>query len=147
MKKTAHIYRILDANLNRLGEALRVLEEYYRFLEERAGVCAALKKLRHELVLMERHLGKKNLLEHRDTTSDCFSKANTPQELDRGGTMDLLTANFKRSQEATRVIEEYSKITGPREVPDVAKTIRFTLYKLEKDLCGGRATQKGRKGA
>ena len=52
------VYRVLDANLNRLREALRVVEEYYRFIESRSDVCAGLKSLRHSLIGIEASLGR-----------------------------------------------------------------------------------------
>lgn len=79
-----HIYRILDANLNRLREALRVIEEYYRFMDEREDVCISLKKMRHTLVQVEDELGKDRLLGNRDTTTDCFAGSTRPEELARG---------------------------------------------------------------
>lgn len=145
MVKTTGIYRILDANLNRLREALRVIEEYFRFIDERPAVCVMLKKARHALVGLERRLDRRALLAGRDTRSDCFASAVRPEELGRAGLADLLTANFRRGQEACRVLEEYAKTAGCAGSPETAKTIRFTLYKLEKDLLGGERGKKGQK--
>jgi hypothetical protein len=140
------IYRVLDANLNRLREALRVIEEYYRFIDGRPRVCVALKKARHSLIAIETMLGKETLLLHRDTASDCFAEGNRPEELAREGLDALLSANFRRGQEASRVIEEYAKVAaGGREAADGAKTVRFTLYKLEKDLLSGKRHGTGEK--
>ena len=136
-----YIYRVLDANLNRLREALRVIEEYYRFMDEREDVCITLKEMRHTLVQVEEELGKELLLEHRDTATDCFAKETRPEELARAGIHGLLSANFKRGQEATRVIEEYSKIIVARAVPGMAKQVRFALYNLEKKLLTGPADE------
>jgi thiamine-phosphate pyrophosphorylase len=44
----------------------------------------------------------------------------------------VLSGNFKRAQEAARVIEEYAKISPAAHVSEKAKTIRFSLYDLEK---------------
>ena len=41
--------RILDANFNRAREALRVVEDYARFVLNDAAACGAIKQLRHEL--------------------------------------------------------------------------------------------------
>ncbi len=50
MARVNHIaFRIIDANLNRAREALRVMEEYTRFGLDDAGLTAALKETRHEL--------------------------------------------------------------------------------------------------
>jgi thiamine-phosphate pyrophosphorylase len=134
------IYRVLDANLNRLREALRVVEEYYRFIDSRSDVCAGLKSLRHSLIGIEASLGRDALLTNRDPEGDCFAGENRPEELDRSGLDGLLAANFKRGQEAGRVIEEYAKMIGLAAGPQLsesAKKIRFALYTLEKDLLGG----------
>jgi thiamine-phosphate pyrophosphorylase len=143
------IYRILDANLNRLREALRVIEEYYRFIDERPVVCVELKKARHTLIEMEAKLGREALLGHRDTDGDCFAGETRPEERARAGLAGLLAANFKRGQEACRVIEEYAKVavgeSDSTSVAESAKAARFTLYKFEKELLGGKRNGTGKK--
>jgi thiamine-phosphate pyrophosphorylase len=135
--KPDNIYRVLDANLNRLREALRVIEEYFRFMDGREDVCITLKKMRHSLVGVEGELGNERLLGQRDTPTDCFAETTRPEELARAGGVDaLLCANFKRGQEALRVIEEYSKLVSAPSVPETAKRLRFTLYNLEKTVMG-----------
>jgi hypothetical protein len=131
------IYRVLDANLNRLREALRVIEEYYRFIDERPAACRKLKKLRHTLAGIEGALGRRALLDNRDTAGDCFADRNRPEELGRRGLGALLAANFKRGQEACRVIEEYAKVIGGKGLSEKAKRARFALYAFEKELFGG----------
>lgn len=130
------IYRILDANLNRLREALRVLEEYFRFLALNPARAIRLKKLRHDLLSIETALGRTNLLTSRHTSSDPFSKTVRAEELARASIRDLLAANLRRGQEAARCIEEYAKLL---KNPDVfcieqAKRVRFALYALEQKL-------------
>ena len=131
----AGVYRILDANCNRLREALRVSEEYFRFIMNLKEPAIALKQLRHALVSVEKRLGQEILLQCRDTGTDCFSGGNRPEEMCRGTTVDLLRASFKRAQEAARSIEEYAKLTETPEVSENAKQIRFTLYQLEQRHC------------
>jgi len=127
-------YRILDANCNRLREGLRLIEEYYRFVENNETLTIAFKSLRHKLKNVEQLLGRDNLLQHRDTTTDCFSRDNRPEELTRDCIDDIVNAGFKRAQEASRVIEEYAKIIDSPDVSSIAKLIRFELYTFEKDL-------------
>ena len=127
------VYRILDANLNRLREALRVIEEYFRFIRNEETPSIKLKELRHRIIDIEQELGQAELLQHRDTERDCFANVNRSEELDRKGDSALARANFKRAQEASRVIEEYSKIGGHAGVSEKAKEIRFVLYKMEKE--------------
>jgi len=45
----------------------------------------------------------------------------------------LIQANFKRVQEATRVVEEYARVVAPRAVMP-AKRIRFAVYDLEQEV-------------
>jgi thiamine-phosphate pyrophosphorylase len=127
------IHRILDANFNRLREALRVVEEYYRFILEDESACVKLKAMRHSLSDMERAVGQNSLLDGRDTDSDCFASTSRPEEMVRSNAETVLRANFKRAQEACRVIEEYAKLpTETEAVSRQAKEIRFSLYAMEK---------------
>ncbi len=132
MTESDSIYRVLDANINRLREALRVIEEYYRFFKNDAPVALTLKKLRHSVKEIELYLGREPLLKGRNTFSDCFADKNRPEELQRENVTDILAASCKRAQEASRVIEEYAKITDYPEISEKAKTIRFSLYNVEK---------------
>lgn len=146
MGKTTGIYRIIDANLNRLREALRVIEEYYRFIDSRPVICVRLKTVRHSFVDAEKAVGKGQLLRERDTVTDCFSNGNRPEELRRDDVGALLCANFKRGQEACRVLEEFAKIKGGPLLCDKAKQARFALYSLEKELLGGKEKKRERRG-
>jgi thiamine-phosphate pyrophosphorylase len=89
--------------------------------------------MRHSLSDMERAVGEKSLLDGRDTGSDCFASTSRPEEMDRANAESVLRANFKRAQEACRVIEEYAKPAAETEaVSRGAKEIRFSLYAMEK---------------
>jgi thiamine-phosphate pyrophosphorylase len=132
---TNAVYRVLDANCNRLREALRVIEEYFRFLSNTETTAIELKQLRHSLVAIETDLGAATLLANRDTATDCFAGRNRPEEMVRSSAADLLRANFKRAEEAARVIEEYAKLEHAPSVSERAKKIRFALYLLEQRTC------------
>jgi len=131
---STQILRIIDANLNRLREALRVIEEYFRFLTADKRRASALKLMRHSLNGIEATLGGVALVASRDVATDPFAYANRPEELSRSCARDVLRANFKRGQEAARVIEEFAKISAVPPVSQKAKTVRFSLYVLEKEL-------------
>jgi thiamine-phosphate pyrophosphorylase len=126
------VYRVLDANLNRLREALRVIEEYFRFFIANESVAITLKKLRHSLEEIESGAGTQALLACRDTKNDPFANVNRPEELGRSTPEQVVCGNFKRGQEAARVIEEYLKITPVAHLSEKAKILRFSLYDLEK---------------
>lgn len=111
-----------------------MVEEFFRFIREDEEASIGLKQMRHLLVEMERALGPRNLLRNRDVENDCFASVNRPEEMVRAAKSDILAANFKRAQEASRVIEEYSKLSSSPEVSEKAKKIRFSLYALEKTV-------------
>ncbi|KMQ50807.1 Thiamin-phosphate pyrophosphorylase [Chitinispirillum alkaliphilum] len=127
----------MDANLNRLREALRVIEEYFRFLQNSEKNSIEIKKMRHSLIDIETALGKEKLLKFRDTDSDCFAGECRPEELNRQSGEDILRANFIRAQEASRVIEEYVKICQTSSISESAKKLRFSLYSIEKKVFTG----------
>jgi len=132
-KNQCRTFRILDANFNRLREALRVVEEYYRFIREDEEICVKLKAMRHSVADMEKTIGPASLLNGRDTESDCFASESRPEEMGRSNAEAVLRANFKRAQEACRVIEEYAKpATETETVSRRAKETRFSLYAMEK---------------
>jgi hypothetical protein len=114
-----------------------VIEEYYRFMANNEAAAAELKRLRHELMEIEGNFGPRLLLQHRDSANDCFADAVRPEEMRRSGAGGLLTANFKRAQEAARVIEEYAKIIDGAEASERAKKLRFSLYRMEQRFNGG----------
>jgi chromosome segregation ATPase len=128
------ILRVIDVNLNRLREALRVIEEHYRFLRTDKDRAASFKSLRHSLEDIEAGIGREKLLASRDIASDPFANENRPEELVRATAADVLRANFKRGQEASRVLEEYAKVSPAPGLSQTAKTVRFSLYTLEKDI-------------
>jgi thiamine-phosphate pyrophosphorylase len=125
---------VIDANLNRLREGLRVIEEFFRFVRNNKDKSIELKLLRHSTIDLESGFGLKKLLKSRDTTSDPFADKNRKEELRRTDNQTILLASFKRSQEAARVIEEYAKITDHVNLSEKAKLIRFSLYNMEKEV-------------
>lgn len=129
---TDAIYRVIDANLNRLREALRVIEEYFRFISTDKNISIQLKLLRHSLEEFENGFNLKSLLCSRDVETDPFASKNRDEELNRSTLSEILTANFKRTQEAARVLEEYSKLTDKPDLSEKAKETRFSLYEIEK---------------
>jgi thiamine-phosphate pyrophosphorylase len=135
MQNQNQLYRILDANFNRLREALRVVEEFFRFVAEDESACVELKRMRHALTGMEAAVGQGALLENRDTANDCLASESRPEEMDRANAAGVLNANFKRAQEACRVIEEYAKAVGTEgagQASRSAKETRFLLYDMQK---------------
>lgn len=131
--ETENVYRVLDANLNRLREGIRVVEEYYRFVSSNDGLAKELKILRHMVRDIDDGICTRKLLNARDSESDPFSVGLIAKEGQRGNMNELLSANLRRAQEAARVLEEYLKvIDGLSSLSYIAKKIRFALYTIEK---------------
>ena len=134
--------RIIDANLNRASEGLRLLEDVTRFILNDAALTQQLKSMRHDLASEAKSLGIK-LLSQRDSEHDIGATLTLPSPL-KGeglgeGQQDLLgviTANAKRVAESLRVIEELAKLPEISPMLNSSKfeQVRFTLYALEKKL-------------
>ena len=103
--------RLIDANLNRISEGLRLLEDVARFILNDAALSAALKSLRHEL-LGEYSSFQKELLSARDSAQDVAAFAE--EQMSRTDLPAIVTANARRVEESLRVLEEISKL------PDLA---------------------------
>jgi len=134
------VYRVLDANNNRLREGLRVVEDYYRLVCD-DGRALLVKDLRHRLrALFDEGLSQA-CLEQRRAADDIGARTFTRSEADRGDWPVLLQANLKRAQEAARVIEECAKLLGRPELAIESKALRFALYELEQDVLDGRSAK------
>jgi thiamine-phosphate pyrophosphorylase len=127
------IFRILDANFNRLREALRVIEESERFFHENIKNSSVLKQLRDLCRDAYCDLPQDELLANRESANDLGRTSAGVGEMERAGISEIVVANFKRAQEASRVIEEYAKTINVA-VSKKAKEIRFCLYDIEKNM-------------
>ena len=134
--------RILDVNLNRAREALRVIEDHARFALDDADAAARAKTLRHDLRRLRELLGPPELLAARAIESDVGRDAKTPAELDRASPADVLTAALARLAEAARSLGEYAKLTSP-DAAALAERIRYEAYALE-PLLATRSTLRAR---
>ncbi|CAN0591673.1 unnamed protein product, partial [Laminaria digitata] len=128
---------MIDANLNRCREGLRVMEDSARFVVEDASLSERLKHARHALRSGIEALGLSSvdLLRARDAGSDVGTTLSTQAEMQRSDLRDLASAAAKRSSEALRVIEEAVKTMGAAGSP--FESIRYVLYDIERDLILG----------
>ncbi len=127
------IYRVIDANLNRLKEGLRTVEEHARLIWGDSSLTKRSKEIRHEVtVLVERYLSWDDLLSNRNSIQDVGQHLDPETELTREGISSVLVSNLKRVQEAARVLEEYSKLVNTN-LSMGFKNIRFDLYNLEQE--------------
>ena len=120
--------RLIDANLNRLREGIRVVEDIFRYVYNNKQISSQLKTLRHQ----SRIECYESLLDSRDIKNDCL-KQTTKSEASRADMYSILIANFKRAQESSRVLEEFTKLEENNS-SEIFKNIRYELYHLEKSL-------------
>ena len=120
------IARILDANLDRSREGLRVLEDWFRFSTESVEGAEDFKDMRQRLAAW--HSDRYRIA--RDTPNDPGTQLHHEKEARRDSLNTLLKANFSRVQEALRVLEEYAKLDNPDMAAD-CKQMRYRTYVLE----------------
>ena len=121
--------RLLDANLDRAREGLRVLEDWARFALERPDLVARCKDLRQRLGLL--HRDRYKLARH--TAGDPAAGMGHPAQTYRQLPQRVLAANAARVQEALRVLEEFGRGVDPQLASEAA-AIRYALYDLEVEL-------------
>lgn len=122
------LYRVIDANLNRLKEGIRVVEDLQRYLHNNKELSQKLKSLRH----LAKYEDIDALLKHRDSINDVL-RPSMEDELNRTDLKSIIIANFKRAQESSRVLEELFKLHSFKESENF-KHIRYELYDLEKEI-------------
>jgi thiamine-phosphate pyrophosphorylase len=127
--------RIIDANLNRAGEGLHLLEELARLALDDAGLTKRLKNMRHEIVRGDLAFNKE-LIQSRNSAGDVGIDIEVPEEGKDKELPIMVVSNARRVQEALRILEEMAKIPGttPQLDPDKFKKARFDLYDIEQKL-------------
>ena len=124
--------RLLDANLNRVQVALRVIEDVLRF-EYSKKDFRQIKTLRHHFSELAFELREKisGLIDSRDVDSD-------PGKADMSGAyknaFSVLYANLQRAKEGLRAIEEALRLLEKVEYANSASEMRFLIYSLEKEI-------------
>jgi thiamine-phosphate pyrophosphorylase len=124
------IMRIIDANLNRLTEGLRVVEDVFRYALDDAGLQQRLKSMRHRIASS---VDTAPFIASRDAARDVGMHAQGLLENRRGSLGDIVRSNLKRVQEACRVLEEVFKLENPG-ASTLMKELRYESYQVERDL-------------
>ncbi|MCM8799555.1 MAG: thiamine-phosphate pyrophosphorylase [Candidatus Omnitrophica bacterium] len=126
------IYRIIDVNINRTQEGLRVCEEIARFVLNSLYFTKKIKGLRHNLKTLVKRLPFEELLKARDTLSD-IGKITFKSESKRKNWQEIFSANIQRVKESLRVLEEFSKLINSK-ISIRFKELRYRIYELEKRI-------------
>jgi thiamine-phosphate pyrophosphorylase len=124
--------RILDANLNRAREAMRVMEDFARFALNDDALSMSLKQLRHELAEATGEIAASAVL-HRNSPGDVGVANKTTSELSREDLQAVVIAAGKRLTEALRTAEECMKALAPAGASAVER-LRYRAYDIEQRL-------------
>jgi thiamine-phosphate pyrophosphorylase len=124
------IYRVLDANLNRASEGMRVCEEVCRFILNDRRLTAQFKNMRHRIIKAFADCLRRKLITDRNSREDA-GRSLLRGELKRGSGEDIFFANMQRVKESLRVLEEFYKLID-RDTVIKLKRIRYYAYGLEK---------------
>lgn len=122
------LYRVIDANLNRLKEGIRVVEDIMRYKNNNKELSHKLKELRHKANIKD----SIELLKYRDSVNDVLRES-IKSEMNRTDLNSIIIANFKRAEESARVLEELYKLSSAEDSENF-KYIRYELYSLEKEI-------------
>jgi len=128
------IYRLIDANLNRAKEGLRVIEDMLRFIADDKKLTAKTKIIRHAitgLIKQSNLIASDLILKERQIIKD-VGKKTTLTELKRENIVDIFMANAQRVKESVRVLEEFFKLSDGKTSLHFKK-LRYKFYHLEKE--------------
>ena len=125
--------RIIDANLNRIGEGLRLLEDVARLLLNDTALTQQLKTMRHELIEGDWSFNQW-LLQIRDSAGDIGIDIEASVDKKQRCLPITVVSNARRVQESLRVIEELAKIPDTKLDSGKFKQARFNLYTIEQNL-------------
>ena len=124
------IDRVIDANINRAKEGLRVCEDTARFILNDRVLTAGYKAVRHELTAVASYFNYEVIIKARDVGGDT-GRPTTASESARGSVAGVFYANTQRVKESLRVLEEFAKISDGK-LAESFKSLRYKVYGLEK---------------
>lgn len=128
------VFRAIDANLNRWGEALRVVEDVLRFGFADRFLVAGCKSVRHALGDLRRDITQHGMVTAaRDSMHDPGRNQDHASEYRRRDLEALLSANLSRAQQAARSLEEFLKVVDA-PLAMRCEQLRYRCYDLEKAI-------------
>lgn len=131
--KDKAVYRIIDANINRAKEGLRVCEEITRFVINDKQLSEKFKLIRHKIDTLVKALPyAQGLLDERCVLEDVGRKI-SGNEFKRSGIKDIFFANIQRVKESVRVLEEFTKLIDIK-LAGSFKKLRYAAYEIEKQV-------------
>ncbi len=133
------ISQIIDANLDRAREGLRVLEDWARFGLGNKDLVRKLKNFRQ--ILGKNHLEIYKI--SRNHIEDKCKGLSHVEQINRKTPHKIISSNSARVQEALRVIEEFSR-NHNNKLCKIASEIRYEIYTLEIELLNLSTSKKAK---
>ena len=133
------ISQIIDANLDRAREGLRVLEDWARFGLGNEDFVIRIKNFRQ--ILGKNHLEIYKV--SRNHIEDQCKGLSHIEQIHRKSPSKIISSNSARIQEALRVIEEFSRDHN-KKLSKVASEIRYEIYSLEIELLNFNSRKKAK---
>jgi thiamine-phosphate pyrophosphorylase len=130
------LQRIVDANLNRAAEGLRVLEDIARFTLNDAALSQRLKIVRHELIPTDAALNTR-LISARDSDSDVGANTLAPGQEEAKELVLVVVANSRR-----RLYSIERELVGRVTRQDKAKLVTGLHAIVDTDALCGRSHLK-----
>ncbi len=134
------IYQIIDANLDRAREGLRVIEDWARFGLGNEKYVERIKNFRQ--ILGKNHL--EVYKQSRNYIEDKCKGLTHQEQIKRKTPEQVISSNSGRVQEALRVIEEFSKPHN-YELSKIVSEIRYEIYNIEVELLSLSKCKKSEK--
>ncbi|MCG8431753.1 MAG: thiamine-phosphate pyrophosphorylase [Candidatus Omnitrophica bacterium] len=134
MRKPARnrqIDRILDANINRVKEGLRVSEEIARFILNSPVLTSQFKRLRHRVDIILEDVPRAREFIHKRCSNRDAGRNVEESEFNRRDTEHVFRANMQRVKESLRVLEEFMKLESESAARSFKKE-RYRMYEIEK---------------
>lgn len=128
-------HRILDANLNRVAEALRVAEDICRFHWNLEGFARDLKELRHAVFAALSGEGRPRELyaRSRDVDGD-VGRGGPPPASASGRPEDLASVAFRNLSRAKEALRTLAEASDDRDAARRLEECRYRLYAIEKGV-------------
>lgn len=129
------LLQVIDANLNRAREGLRVCEDISRFTIADKDIARSLKLIRHNAtraLLHSKNISLKKLLQTRNTEKDVLKFVDFKKHR-KADIETILMANIERAKESLRVLEECCKIVD-ENASRKYRRLRFNTYDAEKRI-------------
>lgn len=123
---------MIDANINRVSEGLRVLEDISRFYFDDENKAKEIRSMKHKL---RKLFDDDVLIQYRSVETDVGVAVSQQSKVDQKHSIrQVLVANCKRCQEGLRSLEESLKAISYYNEAKTCEAIRYFVYQLESSL-------------